>query len=112
MKKLFILLPALALSLFACNVAGDEDYKALAKDACDCVNKSTESLSPEMKKVIMCSDNAEKYSNNLFPVIDLFVFKQYGIQLELIAHSETQGGKGPWDIQFRTVKICGSINRE
>ncbi|GAB5416607.1 MAG: hypothetical protein Crog4KO_34310 [Crocinitomicaceae bacterium] len=58
MKKLFIL-PALALSLFACNVADDADYKALAKDACDCVNKSTDQLSPEMMQVIVDSEGDE-----------------------------------------------------
>jgi len=58
MKKLFIL-PALALSLFACNVADDADYEAVAKDTCDCVNKSTEALSPEMMQVIADSNGDE-----------------------------------------------------
>lgn len=55
MKKLLIL-PLLVVSLFACNVAGDADYAELAKDTCDCVNKSTEQISPEMLQVIVDSD--------------------------------------------------------
>lgn len=55
MKKL-LLLPALSLALFACNVAGDEDYEALAKDACGCINESTGELSDEMIKVIVDAD--------------------------------------------------------
>jgi hypothetical protein len=67
MKKLLIL-PLLALSLFACNVADDADYAALAKDTCDCVNKSTEQLSPEMMQVIADSDGDQTKMQELMGV--------------------------------------------
>lgn len=51
MKKLLIL-PALALMMFSCGTDTEENFKALSKDACDCVNKSTKELSPEMIKVL------------------------------------------------------------
>lgn len=65
MKKLLIL-PALALMLFSCG-GGDseENFKALSKDACDCVNKSTEQLSPEMIKVLEDSDGDQQKMQEL-----------------------------------------------
>lgn len=55
MKK-FLILPAALFVLMSCNVAGDSDYEDMAKDACDCVNKSTKELSPEMIEVIISSE--------------------------------------------------------
>lgn len=62
MKKLLIL-PAALFVLFSCNVAGDSEYKEMAKDACDCVNKSTKELSPEMIDVIVSSDGDKSKLN-------------------------------------------------
>lgn len=45
-----------------------------------------------MKTVVLRSDSATKYNNNLLPVIAPFMFRQYGIELRCIVHSEIQDG--------------------
>lgn len=55
MKKLLIL-PVLAMALFACNMASDEDYDNMAKDMCDCVDKSLEGMSDRGKQIMTDSD--------------------------------------------------------
>ncbi len=50
------MLPVALFVLFSCNIAGDAEYQEMAKDACDCVNKATKNLSPEMIDVIVSSD--------------------------------------------------------
>lgn len=55
MKKLLIL-PVLAMALFACNVASDEDYSNMAKDTCDCVNETTKDISDRGMSIIINSD--------------------------------------------------------
>jgi hypothetical protein len=34
------------------NMAGDDDYSNAAADICDCVNKATQNLSPEFKRLM------------------------------------------------------------
>lgn len=52
MKKIILPLVALTtLALGSCNMANDDDYKNLATDMCDCVNKNTKGLSPEMQDI-------------------------------------------------------------
>lgn len=83
MKKIF-LIPVLVLGLFACggesNTTEDKtpeeeveevkepDYEALAKDACDCVNSSTDQLSPAIMKVIVDSGGDESKLEELMTV--------------------------------------------
>ncbi len=55
MKKI-LLLPALMITLFACNNASEEDFKNIAKDTCDCVNLVAKDLSPGMTAVIIEAD--------------------------------------------------------
>ena len=55
MKKL-LLLPALLITLIACNNASEEDFKNIAKDTCDCVNLVAKDLSPGMTKLIIDAD--------------------------------------------------------
>ncbi|XOV66839.1 MAG: hypothetical protein ACFHU9_14530 [Fluviicola sp.] len=54
MKKLLIL-PVLAMALFACNMASDEDYKNMAQDVCDCINKSAGGVSDKGMDIILDS---------------------------------------------------------
>ncbi|MCR9172392.1 MAG: hypothetical protein NXI10_07880 [bacterium] len=51
MKKLLIL-PVLSLILFSCGNTTEEDYKNMAQDSCDCVNKATAQLSPRMQDIL------------------------------------------------------------
>jgi hypothetical protein len=51
MKKLLIL-PVLAMALFACNIASEEDYDNMAKDMCDCIEGSMEGMSDRGKQII------------------------------------------------------------
>ena len=55
MKKLLIL-PVLAMALFACNMASEEDYNNMAKDTCDCIEGSMEGMSDRAKGIIGDSD--------------------------------------------------------
>lgn len=55
MKKLLIL-PILAMSLFACNMASQEDYDNMAKDMCGCVEESLEGMSDRGKQIMEDSD--------------------------------------------------------
>ncbi|MFM7662472.1 MAG: hypothetical protein ACKO6A_07395 [Bacteroidota bacterium] len=52
MKKALIFSATIAI-LSACNLAGDDDYKMVAKDLCDCTNKTSSGVSPKMKKAII-----------------------------------------------------------
>jgi hypothetical protein len=61
MKKVILFTAGLAL-LSACNLAGDKDYKMIAKDLCDCSNKSSSLVSPKMQKAII---TASKNGGNI-----------------------------------------------
>ncbi|MBM3922834.1 MAG: hypothetical protein FJ340_06480 [Sphingomonadales bacterium] len=53
--KLTIGILALSASILvsSCNnMAGDDDYSNAASDICDCVNKATQNLSPEFKRLM------------------------------------------------------------
>lgn len=50
----------------------------------------------------MRSDNAANISNNLLPFISPFIFRQDGIKLRCMVHSETQDGNRPADVNFAT----------
>jgi hypothetical protein len=52
MKKVFYFAAGLVL-FSACNFAGEEDYKNVAKDLCDCAAKSSSAISPGMNKAIV-----------------------------------------------------------
>jgi hypothetical protein len=52
MKKAVLFSAAIAV-LSACNLAGDDDYKMVAKDLCDCTNKTSSGVSPKMKNAII-----------------------------------------------------------
>jgi hypothetical protein len=54
--KYSLLLSGLILSLFACNVSNETDYKNMAADTCDCVSKLTNNLSPEMMAILETFD--------------------------------------------------------
>lgn len=57
MKKLILLLSiSSAVLVTSCNMASDADYDAMAKDMCDCVNKSSDGISDEMKDAIIQSE--------------------------------------------------------
>lgn len=57
--KITLLISTLLLILFACNMSSDEDFKAIAKDTCDCINVFTSKLSPEMMEIIESSNGDE-----------------------------------------------------
>jgi len=61
MKKALIFVATIAV-LYACNLAGDDDYKMIAKDLCDCTNKTSSGVSPKMKKAII---DASKNGGNM-----------------------------------------------
>lgn len=52
MKKVFYFSAGLIL-FSACNLAGDDDYKNVAKDLCDCSSKSSSAVSPDLQKAII-----------------------------------------------------------
>ncbi len=52
MKRVFYFTAGLMI-FSACNLAGEEDYKNVAKDLCDCASKSSSAISPEMNKAIV-----------------------------------------------------------
>lgn len=54
-----LLLPALLITLLACDNSTDQDFKNIAKDTCDCVNILADDLSPGMIKLISESDGDE-----------------------------------------------------
>ena len=57
MKKLILLLSiSSAVLVTSCNMASDADYDAMAKDMCDCVNKSSTGISDDMKNAIILSE--------------------------------------------------------
>lgn len=57
MKKLLLLLAvSSAVLVTSCNMASDADYDAMASDMCDCVNKSSDGISDEMKNAIIQSE--------------------------------------------------------
>ncbi len=57
MKKLLLLLSISgAVLVTSCNMASDADYDAMAQDMCDCVNKSSDGISDEMKNAIVKSE--------------------------------------------------------
>lgn len=58
---------------------------------------------PTLKKAVLQSDNAANYSTNLVPVVAPLIFREYGIELCRILHSETQDEKGPADVHFATA---------
>ena len=47
-----LLLPALLMSILACDNSTEQDYKNMAKDTCDCVNLVAKDLSPGMIELI------------------------------------------------------------
>lgn len=51
-----LLVPALLMSILACDTTTDEDFKNIAKDTCDCVNLVAKDLSPGMIKLIIDAD--------------------------------------------------------
>lgn len=53
MKKFIFPLFIMTLTLGSCNMANDDDYKNLAKDMCDCVNKHATGLSDGMRNVLI-----------------------------------------------------------
>lgn len=57
--KYSLLLSTLLLTLFACNMSDETDYKNLAKDTCDCVNLFTDDLSDEMMDILETSNGDE-----------------------------------------------------
>jgi hypothetical protein len=59
MRKVFYLTAGLMI-FSACNMAGEEDYKNVAKDLCDCTAKSSSAISPEMSKAIVESSKSGK----------------------------------------------------
>lgn len=57
MKKLLLLLTvSSAVLVTSCNMASDADYDAMATDMCDCVNKSSDGISDNMKDAIVKSE--------------------------------------------------------
>ncbi|MDF3027318.1 MAG: hypothetical protein K0S23_1625 [Fluviicola sp.] len=57
MKKLLLLLTvSSAVLVTSCNMANDADYDAMATDMCDCVNKSSDGISDNMKDAIIKSE--------------------------------------------------------
>ncbi|MDB2656458.1 hypothetical protein N9Y60_00225 [Crocinitomicaceae bacterium] len=65
MKKLLIL-PVLAMALFACNMASEEDYNNMAEDMCDCIEGSTKGMSDRGKQILGDSDgDATKLQQDL-----------------------------------------------
>lgn len=57
MRKLLLLLTvSSAVLVTSCNMASDADYDAMATDMCDCVNKSSEGISDNMKDAIIKSE--------------------------------------------------------
>ena len=69
----------------------------------ECVCRQIRKELPNVKRVVIRSDNAGTYRNNLIPVVLPFIFRKYGIQLDSILYSETQDGKGSADIHFATA---------
>lgn len=68
MKKLLYPLAGLALvvSVASCNMAGEEDYSALSKDMCDCVEKSTANMSDGMRTAVVdASKNGKDFQASL-----------------------------------------------
>ena|SRR6218665_551298 len=51
MKKLILPLLVMTAALGSCNMANEDDYKNLATDMCDCVNKNVTGLSPEVRDI-------------------------------------------------------------
>ena len=70
MKKLILSLLVLTLALGSCNMANDDDYKNLAKDLCDCVNKNSKDISPKMREaIIMSAENGKDFEKVLTEAI-------------------------------------------
>ena len=51
MKKFILPLLVMTVALGSCNMANEDDYKNLATDMCDCVNKNVTGLSPEVRDI-------------------------------------------------------------
>jgi len=47
---------ATALVIASCNLAGGDEYANIATEMCECVNKSSNALSPEFKDAIIMAD--------------------------------------------------------
>ncbi|MFN5984259.1 MAG: hypothetical protein ACK476_14095 [Fluviicola sp.] len=61
MKKIILPFIAItALSLGSCNTAGDEEYKNMSSDMCDCMTKASKDISPEMQKAVVDGNKAGK----------------------------------------------------
>ncbi len=96
----------------------DTDQKAATvASILELVARKTVIELPNVKKIIIRSDNARNYNNKLIPVIAPFIFLHYGIRLERFVHSETQDGKGPSDVHFATAlryvdKYIESLKRD
>lgn len=65
MKTTF-LLSSLLLILFSCNFSTDEDFKAIAKDTCDCMSMFTDELSDEMKTILIETEGNEAAFDEAF----------------------------------------------
>lgn len=72
MKKFILPLLGLTLALGSCNMANDDDYKNMAKDMCDCVNKHADGLSAGMREAIIASS---KDGANMEAVVQAQVMK-------------------------------------
>jgi hypothetical protein len=55
MKKFILPLFVMTLALGSCNMANEDDYKNLAKDMCDCVNKHAAGLSDGMRETLIAA---------------------------------------------------------
>jgi len=51
MRKLILPLLVMVVGLGSCNMANDDDYKNVADDMCNCVNKNVTGLSKEFKEI-------------------------------------------------------------
>ncbi len=54
--KSTLLISTLLLTLLSCNLSSEQDYEAVAKDTCDCVNVFTSTLSDRMIQIMQESD--------------------------------------------------------
>lgn len=72
MKKFILPLLGLTLALGSCNMANDDDYKNMAKDMCDCVNKHADGISDGMRDAII---NSSKDGANMEAVVQAQVMK-------------------------------------
>lgn len=58
---------------------------------------------PNLKRIIIESDNAGCYNNKLLPFLAPFICQQYGLVLSKIIHKETGDGEGAADMHLATV---------